>query len=231
MSPKVWSLFVAWIVCGIVQIAQMHALPSVMHQMWITPIQTFSLTGHSINVPTNGKPNLSEALPPAFFNEMSSILVNLFSLFSADQVLVNQYRVRHNLHEDASPSDVFFFYQRDLFHMNTSTRCTKTEALGDYYAKVTKILRESILIYCRENYVDENSMSSSAFAALQSSSLFLWASIHANGTSHQAHHHFGSSLSGVLYLKARHIFSRLLAFHNSFLSKFHVPPPPFSLSV
>lgn len=176
--PSVYSLFILFSVSlALHSTSVLSPEPdvgvSVMRHMWITSVQTFNLLK-------------SSAINQQFLDDTSKQVIETYRNFVHNDVLRRHYTENFDLHEDASPSDVFYFFQRDL---NSNNECT---LLIEQYQTISLLIKKAVNKFLRENYVD---------VAVNMDSIFIWASIQGNGTSHQSHHHLGSSVSGVLYLK------------------------------
>jgi hypothetical protein len=193
---------------------------AVLRHMWATPIQVANLVGGSSNAPATNHREIS--MEKSLLGRMQEVILASFDSFCSNQTLFHSYE--RELADGSSASDAFFFYQRDL-HQREKSHCLDvdmlkgsemqqqqqqqqqqcTESGADvgvestlatmYNTFLYKYVRPMIDSFLRENYIETG-----ALPSVNASNTFVWASVHANGTSHRPHHHYGSLLSGVFYI-------------------------------
>lgn len=175
--------------------------PTELKYLWVTPIQISSLLGPSINV-HNSTTNDPFTLTTSFINDLADLQWLYFNDFYDDTALVTSYKIKYDLHEDASISDIFYFYQIEMYDILMNDTCSnntcklqqsKFKEIKKMYMKIIEVFESSI-----EHYLLSNDLPSIEF---DSKKVSLWSSIHLNGTFHQAHHHDGNVISGILYLR------------------------------
>jgi hypothetical protein len=105
--------------CLCIQVSTEFIAPTELKYLWVTPIQISSLLGHSINVQnsttTASDNNNSFTLTSSFINDLADLQWFHFQDFCEDKVTIASYRKKYDLHDDALLSDVFYFYQLEVF--------------------------------------------------------------------------------------------------------------------
>jgi hypothetical protein len=184
--------------------------PSLVRQMWTTPVIVTSLIGGSRNaqhtdeynrVRGHLKPN--SVITKSFLDKFSESVMNDFNSFRANRTRVNHYKAMFDLHDDALDSDIYFFYQQaslqERGNVGLPYNSQYCSDMSLYDPIITDIIYSAIETYLKEASIPQRDIDS---LPKDRKRLMLWASIHANGSFHDAHHHVGSAISGVLYLKA-----------------------------
>lgn len=184
--------------------------PTELKYLWITPIQISSLIGHSSNV-RNSTSIDPFTLTNSFISDLAELQWFHFQDFCSDNALLTSYKKKYDLHDDASLSDVFYFYQLDSFEMLMGDVCIDSTCKSNRlkYKETKKMYSKLIEIFglALDHYFLSNGLPSIQF---DSRKVSLWTSIHLNGTFHQAHHHEGNILSGVLYLRVPEASGKLV---------------------
>ena len=191
--------------------------PTELKYLWVTPIQISSLVGHSENIrnSTTHSDDNPFTLTSSFINDLADLQWFHFQDFCEDIAMTTSYRTKYDLHEDASLSDVFYFYQLEVFdllmadvcsHSICKTQQSKFKEMKKMYMKILEVFGSAI-----EHYFVSNGLPNINF---DSRKVSLWSSIHLNGTFHQAHHHDGNMLSGILYLRVPPLSSGKLVFED-----------------
>jgi hypothetical protein len=170
--------------------------PGVLKNLWITPLQILSLTGGSHN--TFDDHISAPILSKKRIDQLKLNFMNSFENFRLNSSLINSYRLKYDIHEDASDSDIYFFYQRDSFTMESSGFCR--EYSQQMKSLISKLLE--VILTASRSFLIENSVTGSTSDTFEvgKTEVIYWVSIHANGTYHQSHHHKGSAISGVFYV-------------------------------
>lgn len=176
---------------------------STMHQMWISPIQVFSLLDlddvtDNKEIKQNGDyVQESQLFKQNYFHNMSHFVKDLsrsvikeFETFRSNRSLVIQYKQLFDLHEDALDSDVYFFYQQEL-----KIYCSD---MNKYDNTLQRIIYSAIFSYLRECNIGIDTLNS---LSQSREKLTIWTSLHGNGSFHNSHHHASSAVSGVFYLQ------------------------------
>ena len=199
------SLQLLFILLMLLPSCQGFDAPTDTRFMWITPLQISSLIGGSKNVvATNHLEQTSsqQLVTPSFFLDFAFLLKSHFDALIKNDTLVAQYRAKYDLHVDASSNDIFYFYQVETFPKmmqhskfgSCEVESTRFKELRKMYTKLIEIFSDAIAHYIQ-------SIGVTLEESFDPSGLFIWSSIHANGTHHQAHHHDGSSITGVVYIQ------------------------------
>jgi hypothetical protein len=130
-------------------------------------------------------------------NELSSLILSDYNAFINNATLFSSFVRKYDLHEAASPSDVYYFYQNDIFYNQQSLETVKMKELRKIYDEIKRNLLPAIDDFYAVNYIKQKNVD----IAHDIRNIFMWASIHANGSYHVPHHHNGNVLSGVIYVK------------------------------
>ena len=174
--------------------------PSFMRQMWMSPIQVWSLIGGSNNaqnyqqIDEQGNPTKPQ-LQPSFLKDFANSILLEFNEFRSNRTLVQFYKDYLDLAEGALDSDVFFIHQQQTKSESfTSKYCKQVEI---YDKTIVNIFYNAIRSYLHQSRVTDETINK---LSMKRENLMVWASIHANSSLHNAHHHVKSSVSGVIYL-------------------------------
>ena len=103
-------------------------------------------------------------------------------------------------------SDGFFFYQQTRYV--EYKKCLVEQGRSDCPHYLPPTMRElvSIFTYYMKRFLNEAMITEGPIhdllnnSTMLNRSLFIWTSIHSNGSSHDAHHHYKSALSGAFYV-------------------------------
>ncbi len=166
---------------------------SLMRQMWMTPIQLYSLTDDGA----------SAFISQSDIDEIKVAVLNHYKSFELAKLQKDV---------DATTSDMFYMYQQkeDLrFKMcmktnsHMSNACVATSP-ALYRSLLAPIFQQAAINYLKECYLDDSAEAvrlQQAQSALDpSANMFIWSSLHGNGSYHSPHHHKDSLLSGILYI-------------------------------
>lgn len=164
---------------------------NLMRFMWMTPIQSVELS-----------------------NLISSQTANklITELQKATQNYLKQFLLeKQTLDNDATTSDGFYRYQQRVSIVYKQCLIEKqnedwqkgcSHYLPSAMQQLTPIIKRTLFNYLQQCMIQESPL----FQVLQSplaleKALFIWTSIHQNGTFHAAHHHQNSAISGVFYVQ------------------------------
>lgn len=182
--------------------------PSFVRNMWTTPIIVTSLLGGSSNSIYPGdkipiKKDISQDSPisQTFLENLAKSVTDDFNKFRGNKTAVNFYRNLFDLHEDALDSDVYFFAQQAVVQIDDTLSAYNSRYCTDmalYDPIIVSIFYSAIYEYLKEARVPDDVIES---LPRDRKSLRIWASIHSDGSFHDAHSHANSAISGVLYLK------------------------------
>ena len=163
---------------------------SLMRQMWMTPIQLYSLATSEVS----GLP-----MPVLNGSVLSSIKAEVIAHFHHHQ------RSGPLIDKDATTSDSFYMFQREedlqykrcLLQDNKNFPCSTSRPA--VYSHLASIFRTAMIQYLQECHQN------AAAEALRirpdyEQNMHIWSSVHANGSFHSAHHHQDASISGILYI-------------------------------
>jgi hypothetical protein len=191
---------ICWIlllVCSAFATNQLADDANIMRFMWMTPIQTISF----LSTVNDGQ------------RLMQNLENDLFS-FSED------FRKSNPLIDSASTvSDAFYLHQQLKFLEYKKCLLVKKDVkscsfyLPSSVASLIPLLMSKIEDYLRECMIQEEGESGSSETATKKqlfdtindplnyfASVFIWTSVHLNGSIHDPHHHKNSAVSGVLYI-------------------------------
>lgn len=171
------------------EVAEISLGSSLMRQMWITPIQLYSLVDKDAS---------GLARPALNGSMLRKIEVSITDHFNAFK------KASHPQDKDATKSDMYYKYQqgedvqykRCLKSSNSNTPClTSSPAV---YIHLAPIFHQAVINYLRECYLDAEAEGLHKLNDL--TKLHIWSSVHANGSYHSAHHHQDAQISGILYI-------------------------------
>jgi len=163
---------------------------SLMKQMWMTPIQLYSLA-------TSDMSGLSK--PVLNGSVLSSVEAEVVAHFD------HYKRSRQRGDKDATTTDLFYMFQReeDLQHKRCVLRddknypCSTSRPVA--YTHLASIFRTAMIQYLQECHQNE-AAETLRIRPDYEQQLHIWSSVHANGSFHSAHHHQDASISGILYI-------------------------------
>lgn len=187
----------------------------VLRQMWVTPIKTENILGptslYSV-APVSLAGSTKILSPKRLISELSKAVWSSFQEFGSNEPLVQNIREQFDLHEDASLSDVFFYHQQFLASILSNPSKYGEQAVSMigpadqkmyslFRAFASRIIRPAVEAFLQDINVADDGVSVLDNLDRNASALFVWASVHINGSSHPAHHHLKSAVSGVLYVQ------------------------------
>lgn len=142
----------------------------------------------------------NSVITKSFLDKLADSVQREFASFRSNRTLVDRYKTMFDLHEDALDSDIYFFYQQassqERGDVTYNSRYCSDMSLYDPI--ITDVIYSAIETFLKEASIPQQAIDS---LPKDRKRLMLWASIHGNGSFHDAHHHVGSAISGVLYLK------------------------------
>jgi hypothetical protein len=157
--------------------------------MWMTPIEVISTLDTKVSDKT--------MLDAKFLSNLESSVMDLHMLFKTTQ---------NNIALEATESDSFYMFQQSLFissrqcqgKESNKNMCSKEhQAISLMNSLIRLLFTKSISAYLQELYVSSDFPIDEA----SSSRVFVWASVHANGSYHRSHYHKNSMVSGVFYVR------------------------------
>jgi hypothetical protein len=191
-----WFLFLAF--CRIYAADQLTDDANIMRFMWTTPVQTISL----LSSVTDGQKLL---------RNLENDLVSFHHAFRGSNPVVATA---------STFSDTFYRHQQAKFVEYKKCLLLKRDLkscsfyLPSSVAALVPLLISKIEIYLRECMIQEEgagevygeaTAKEQLFDTINDplkyfSSLFVWTSVHLNGSLHDPHHHKNSAISGVIYV-------------------------------
>lgn len=187
------SIWILWCFIQIVPIAIIDGGSSsgnIMRQMWMTPIQVINI------------------LSPSSTTILS---MNQSSIESLYLEIINQFHIFKNQINDipnpnSTPlSDIFYIYQQKkdaefrqcLLTSSSFSSCNQETVFDlDLYS----LFYESVKIFLTESFLDASIIANYTIQDLYLK-IFIWSSVHNNGSYHVPHTHANSMISGVLYIR------------------------------
>jgi uncharacterized protein (TIGR02466 family) len=149
-----------------------------MRFMWVTPISMQNLLAKTGDVARDSSLD-------AF--QVSKVKAEVLDDYES-------YKIHSTLRDkDATNLDLFYLHQQQ------DDRASRPESFYNLLAKTFhKAIQKYITELHAENHMVQLYMNLSDEEIRQK--IFIWASIHLNGTGHQPHHHVNSAVSGVFYV-------------------------------
>lgn len=180
---------------------------SLMRQMWMTPIQMYSLVD---DISGSDNPSYKPLLEYSFIGKVKNEVLSVYDSFLGSDLSKDK---------DATVSDHFYLYQQqrelkfkicqkeneEFSEMNATCNALKPPST---YQALALIFHQAVLNYLRECYLDDSPAMRTILSQSESpyfdpsQSMSIWSSVHGNGSYHAAHHHKNSLLSGILYINA-----------------------------
>ena len=165
---------------------------TIMRQMWVTPIQTSNIL--SANNGINRTQN--EKLLAGIKREIQNHFVN----YATNRSLIDEIHRKWDLHDEATLSDSFYFYQLDIQKVAEYQQShQRMKKLNRYYNSLQLIAKEYISTFLHECHLTPQAIAR-IVDNKDSDAFYMWASVHQHGSHHQAHHHVNSIVSGVFYI-------------------------------
>lgn len=191
MARMVYCLLVTFFVILTAYIrANISEESNLMRFMWMTPVQSVQLSKLTSSQTAN---KLISALQRSTLNYFQEYILH-----------------KGALDKDATVSDGFYLYQQSqslvykkcLLEKETQDWQSCPHYLPSSMQQLVPIIKSLLLGYLQQSMIEESPLYDVLNSPLElEKSLFLWTSIHQNGTFHAAHHHQNSAISGVFYIQ------------------------------
>ena len=160
-------------------------LHSKLNIMWVTPFEIFNFS------------TLNDGLEDtSFHNIMSDYGFDMYKRF------INGLQSGHikltGIDDKATINDKFFAFQQYLHNekrLHIKNANIPKDTLSQFYVRIEQITK----IYLKKCGVDKDVIND-ALLKIKNREMFLWTSIHGNGTYHGPHYHQNSIVSGVYYV-------------------------------
>lgn len=162
--------------------------------LWATPIQVFDVST------VKGSIDGTAADTPKLHKSLSSGAIAAFETFRNDEALVDAFSQSGNRMHSAN--DAFFFYQRERAFRGDRAPAAIDERSAEAMQRLRAHIRACVLHFAGAALGPRQAEEWRRGWDENGDDIFVWATVHGNGTFHSSHVHHGSAISGVYFAKA-----------------------------